>query len=208
MCGPESRTQFRNASLQNLPVYDIIKGSSEKGIALQFAKGQVVVHPHHGPATVTRLAFRTVGEQRTRYLTLRIRRDDLEVSLPVDRAEEIGVRSVLDAAGVQRIFETLAGPGQAFDKVWSRRVKDFTERLRSSDIFVVAGLVRDITRQNEQKKVSYGEMNLLNDARALVTAELAVALGLAEDEIGEMIEPAVLEGTLPTLSKQALARAS
>lgn len=175
---------------------------------MQFAKGQIVVHPHHGPATVTRLAFRTVGEQRTRYLTLRIRRDALEVSLPVDRAEEIGVRSVLDAAGVQRIFDTLAGPGQAFDKVWSRRVKDFTERLRSSDIFVVAGLVRDITRQNEEKKVSYGEMNLLNDARALVTAELAVALGLAEDEIAEMIEPAVLEGTLPSLSKQALARAS
>lgn len=175
---------------------------------MQFAKGQVVVHPHHGPATVTRLAFRTVGEQRSRYLTLRIRRDDLEVSLPVERADEIGVRSVLDAAGVQRIFETLAGPGQVFDKVWSRRVKDFTERLRSSDIFVVAGLVRDITRQNEQKKVSYGEMNLLNDARALVTAELAVALGLAEDEIGEMIEPAVLEGTLPNLPKQVLARAS
>lgn len=175
---------------------------------MQFAKGQVVVHPHHGPATVTRLAFRTLGEQRTRYLTLRIRRDDLEVSLPVERAEEIGVRSVLDAAGVQRIFETLAGPGQAFDKVWSRRVKDFTERLRSSDIFVVAGLVRDITRQNEQKKVSYGEMNLLNDARALVTAELAVALGLAEDEIADMIEPAVLEGTLPSLPKQVLARAS
>lgn len=175
---------------------------------MQFAKGQVVVHPHHGPATVTRLAFRTVGEQRSRYLTLRIRRDDLEVSLPVDRAEEIGVRSVLDAAGVQQVFEILAGPGQAFDKVWSRRVKDFTERLRSSDIFTVVGLVRDITRQNEEKKVSYGEMNLLNEARALVIAELAVALGLDDEEIAALIEPAVLEGTQPTFSKQALARAS
>ncbi|WP_168211597.1 CarD family transcriptional regulator [Ruania zhangjianzhongii] len=175
---------------------------------MQFAKGQVVVHPHHGPATVTRLAFRTVGEQRSRYLTLRIRRDDLEVSLPVERAEDIGVRSVLDAAGVQKVFKILAGPGQAFDKVWSRRVKDFTERLRSSDIFTVVGLVRDITRQNEEKKVSYGEMNLLNEARALVTAELAVALGLDDEEIAELIEPAVLEGTLPTLSKQVLARAS
>ena len=175
---------------------------------MQFAKGQVVVHPHHGPATVTGLAFRKVGEQRSRYLTLRIRRDDLEVSLPVERADEIGVRSVLDAAGVQRIFETMAGQGQAFDKVWSRRVKDFTERLRSSDIFVVAGLVRDITRQNEQKKVSYGEMNLLNEARALVTAELAVALELQDDEIAELIESAVLEGTLPALSERVLARAS
>lgn len=175
---------------------------------MQFAKGQVVVHPHHGPATVIRLAFRTLGEQRTRYLTLRIRRDDLEVSLPVERAEEIGVRSVLDAEGVQKVFETLAGPGQAFDKVWSRRVKDFTERLRSSDIFTIVGLVRDITRQNEEKKVSYGEMNLLNEARGLVTAELAVALGLDDEQIAELIAPAVLEGILPTLSKQALARAS
>ena len=175
---------------------------------MQFAKGQVVVHPHHGPATVTGLAFREVGDQRSRYLTLRIRRDDLEVSLPVDRAEEIGVRPVLDAAGVQQVFKILAGPGQAFDKVWSRRVKDFTERLRSSDIFTVVGLVRDITRQNEEKKVSYGEMNLLNEARALVIAELAVALGLDDEEIAELIEPAVLEGTQPTLSKRALARAS
>ncbi|WP_277050489.1 CarD family transcriptional regulator [Ruania albidiflava] len=175
---------------------------------MQFAKGQIVVHPHHGPATVTRLALRTVGEQRTRYLTLRIRRDDLEVSLPVERAEEIGVRSVLDIEGLEQLFEILVGPGQAFDKVWSRRFKDYTERLRSTDIFTVAALVRDIIRQNAEKKVSYGEANLLLEARTLVSAEVEVALGVAEEVAVAMIETAVLEGTKPDLAGRELARAS
>lgn len=175
---------------------------------MQFAKGQIVVHPHHGPATVTKLALRTVGKQRTRYLTLRIMRDDLEISLPLEHADEIGVRDVLDIEGLRQLFETLAADGQPFDKVWSRRVKDYTERLRSTDIYTVAALARDIIRQNEQKKVSYGEMNLLLDARALVAAEVAVALGSTEDEVVEMIEAAALEGTQPALSTQELARAS
>lgn len=175
---------------------------------MQFAKGQIVVHPHHGPATVTKLALRTVGEQRTRYLTLRIRRDDLEVSLPVERADEIGVRSVLDTEGLEHLFEILVADGQPFDKVWSRRIKDYTERLRSTDILTVAALVRDIVRQNAQKKVSYGESNLLLEGRALVAAELAVALGVAEEAVVEMIEAAVLEGVLPDLTAGELARAS
>lgn len=87
-------------------------------------------------------------------------------------------------------------------------MKDYTERLRSTDIYTVAALARDIIRQNEQKKVSYGEMNLLLDARALVAAEVAVALGSTEDEVVEMIEAAALEGTQPALSTQELARAS
>ncbi len=175
---------------------------------MQFAKGQIVVHPHHGPATVTKLALRTVGKQRTRYLTLRIRRDDLEVALPVERAEEIGVRSVLDTAGLDQLFEILTGPGQAFDKVWSRRIKDYTERLRSTDIFTVAALVRDIVRQNAEKKVSYGEMNLLLEARRLVAAEVEVAAGVAEDAAVGMIEAAVLDGARPDFSAAELARAS
>src|SRR5699024_12816746 len=99
---------------------------------------------------VTRLAHRPVGEHGIRYLTLRMSRDGLVVSLPVERAEEIGVRSVLDVEGLEQLFEILAGPGQAFDKVWSRRIKDYTERLRSTDIYTVAALVRDIIRQHEE----------------------------------------------------------
>lgn len=175
---------------------------------MQFSKGQVVVHPHHGPATVGKVSTRTVGGERRKYLSLTVRADGMEVAVPVDVADEIGVRPVVDLAGVREIFDLLVGEGEPYDSVWSRRFKSYTERLRSGDLRTLAGLVRDIARRDEEKKVSYGEANILREARAVFTAELSVALGTDQERAEALVTAAVLERELPDLSAPDLALAS
>src|SRR5690625_3796472 len=60
-----------------------------KGHALNFSPGQVVVHPHHGPATIKKVASRTIRGNRVKYLKLEVT-EELLVSIPVEKAEEIG----------------------------------------------------------------------------------------------------------------------
>ncbi len=175
---------------------------------MQFSKGQVVVHPQHGPATVGRVSTRTVGGERRTYLFLTVRADGMEVALPVDLADEIGVRPVVGPAEVREIFDLLVGEGEPYDSVWSRRFKSYTERLRSGDLRTLAGLVRDIARRDEEKKVSYGEANILREATAVFTAELAIALGTSRERVEQLVTAAVLERALPDLSGPDLALAS
>ena len=168
---------------------------------MEFSKGQVLIHPQHGPATVTKVTSRVIQGERRRYLILKVHTDGMSVSLPVDATEEIGVRPVMDAARVREVFEQLANEGEPFDKVWSRRFKHNTERLRSGDLIKVAGLIRDVTRRDDEVKVSYGEANLLNEARDLLTAELALALRVTQERAVELVEAAVRERLVPELDK-------
>lgn len=175
------------------------KGGST--ISLHFSTGQVVIHPQHGPATVEKITSRVIQGERRKYLSLSVHADGMSVAVPVDAAEEVGVRAVMDADRVREVFEELAAEGEPFDKVWSRRFKHNTERLRSGDLLKIAGLIRDVTRRDDEVSVSYGEANMLREATALLTAELAIALGLTPERTVELVGSAVRERIVPEAGK-------
>lgn len=176
--------------------------------ALNYFPGQVLVHPHHGPATVAKVATRKVGKERKRYLKLDVHDAELSIGMPLERAEEMGVRPLLDADGLHQVFDVLLAPTGEKEKVWSRRVKRSADQLRSGDIRVVAGLIRDLTRWNEEKRLSFGEAKMLRDALAPFVAEVSLVLGIDEDEAAAAVDAAVLEGTRPTVPQDRLAAAS
>lgn len=182
--------------------------SSSKGHALSFSTGQVVVHPHHGPATVQKISTRVIRNDRKQYLRLDVHHPALSVELPIERAEEIGVRPIMALSEVREILDLLLAPSEEQDSVWSRRIKSNTERLRSGNVRIIAGLVRDLTRRNEEKRLSFGEMTLLRDASAPLLAELTLVLAVPESEVEAMLNAAILDGTLPVLPEPELATAS
>lgn len=175
---------------------------------MKFSKGKVVVHPYHGPATVKKIFSRTLRGERKEYITLLTHGDQMSVSVPIERAVEIGVRRPLDLEGMTEIFSIFMSESGAFDKVWSRRFKDYNERLKSGDVKTLAGLVRDIARRNEERKVSYGEIGVLRSATGLLTAEIALGLKITPDEAAAMITKAILEDIAPKLDKDGLVLAS
>lgn len=179
-----------------------------KGSSLKFTKGQIVVHPHHGPATVKSITSRTLRGEKKDYLDLLTHEDEMSVAVPAEQAEEMGVRPLMDVDGVKKIFEILADESSPFDRVWSRRFKDYTERLNSGDVTTIAGLIRDITRRNEESRVSYGEMGVLRDALGPLVAELALALDVEKETVENLINQAVLEDEVPKLGKDGLVLAS
>jgi CarD family transcriptional regulator len=175
---------------------------------MNFVPGQVLIHPHHGPATVAQVTTRTIRNRRVRFLKLDVHDPEMSVLVPTESVEEIGVRPVVDIDAARDLFKLLMLPGEAKEKVWSRRIKNSTERLRSGDIRTVAGLIRDLTRWNAEKRLSFGEGKLLRDALEPFVSELAITLSTTEDDVTAMVDAAVLEGTWPTIPQSVLATAS
>src|SRR5690625_3919094 len=175
---------------------------------MKFSKGQVVIHPHHGPATITAITTRKIKNASKKYLKLDVHDPQLSVRMPLERAEEIGVRSVISKDGVRELFDIFTGPSGPTDSVWSRRMKNNTSLLRTGDVQTIAGLVRDLIRRNEEKRLSFGEMSLLREAMGPITAELAIVLKVTADEAEEAIRAAVIDDVKPKLTDTALAAAS
>lgn len=175
---------------------------------MKFSKGKIVVHPHHGPATVERVFSHTLRGKRKQYITLLTHEGELSVSVPVERAKEIGVRPPMDVDGVKEIFAIFLDESGTFDRVWSRRFKDYNERLKSGNVETLAGLIRDIMRRNEERKVSYGELGVMRSAVSLMVAELALSLKITAEEASTMMDQAILEEVEPKLDKDGLVLAS
>jgi CarD family transcriptional regulator len=84
---------------------------------MSFKVGDTVVYPHHGAARIEAVETRTIkGEDRT-YLVLKVDKGDLTVRVPADNAELVGVRDVVGAEGLERVFEVHRGTDQLVQAV-------------------------------------------------------------------------------------------
>ncbi|WP_411700640.1 CarD family transcriptional regulator [Conyzicola sp.] len=161
-----------------------------------FEVGETVVYPHHGAATITAVTTRTVKGEEKKYITLDMHGSDLVVELPVDNAELVGVRDVIDDAGVEAVYAVLRGEAEEEVSNWSRRFKANTEKMGSGDVYRVSEVVRDLWRRDQRAVLSAGEKRMLVKSRQIVVSELSLALGADEDAAIDALDD-VLASSLP-----------
>ncbi|MFF1650481.1 CarD family transcriptional regulator [Streptomyces sp. NPDC058240] len=159
---------------------------------MQFSEGQTIIHPQHGPATVTEVLDRSVNGRSRRYVQFQIHRTDLRIAVPVEKADEVGLRSVYAATQVQELLGVLRAPTGEQEEAWSRRFKSNSEKLRVGDLLLTAGVVRDLMRRQEARALSSAEKDMLKHARQPVLAELGLALSLADGEAEILFNSAIL----------------
>ena len=111
---------------------------------MTFAVGDKVVYPHHGAAIIEGKEKRVFDGKKTDYFVLRITYGDLKVSIPVDKADEIGLRDVINDEEVEEVFAVLRKKEARMPTNWSRRFKNHVEKLKSGDIYQVAEVVRNL----------------------------------------------------------------
>ncbi len=172
---------------------------------MQFSTGQLVVHPHHGPSVVQGIRDLAGGGQLRTYVDLAVRRTNLTVSIPLDMAEEIGVRPLFGLAGVARLLKVLQAPSRAWERQWSRRMKENQERLRHGDLFETAAVVRDLARRDQENPLSTAERELLRTASRPILGELVESLEITDEAAEALVTAAVQGEELPILEELALA---
>lgn len=175
---------------------------------MNFSTGQTVVHPHHGPATVTDITTRLVRGVPTTYLRLTVRSTNLVLGVPLEQATDLGLRAVLDDTQAEDLLTLLRSPSGEQQTVWSRRIKDNSDKVRSGDLFTIAAVVRDLTRRNDERGLSLAEKDLLRDARTPLVAELAVHLSVSDTAAGHRLDDAIRGTTSGTTTERQLATAS
>ena len=159
---------------------------------MEFSQGQTVIHPHHGPATVAKVFSRTFKGQERTYLELQVHGSDMSINLPVDQADEVGVRAVFAEEETKELLDVLRAPTGAQEQNWSRRMKANSERLKLGSLPTTAGVVRDLIRRQEEHGLSPNEREMLKTSSRLVLAELALSKGITEDEAEVLLRNAVL----------------
>ena len=155
---------------------------------MTFSVGDTVVYPHHGAALIEAIEKRTVKGVERDYLVLRVAQGDLTVRVPSENVDLVGVRDVVDQAGLDRVFDVLRQPYTEEPTNWSRRYKANLEKLASGDVIKVAEVVRDLWRRERERGLSAGEKRMLAKARQILVSELALAENTNEDKAEAILD--------------------
>jgi len=154
-----------------------------------FTVGETVVYPNHGAAVIEQLETRLIKGEECQYLVLRIlSQNDLIVRVPSRNLEMVGVRDVVDSAGLERVFGVLRLDNVDEPSNWSRRYKANLEKLHSGNVLKVAEVVRDLWRREKTRGLSAGEKRMLAKARQVLVSELALAEKIEEPEAEVMLD--------------------
>jgi len=160
---------------------------------MQLEVGQIVIHPHHGPAAVTSIITRTVKGQPLDYAELEVQGNKLRVSIPVSKAEEIGIRDIACDSQLDKLTEVLCAPTVNEETQWSRRYKANRASMATGDPLQLAAVVRDLVRRRERGSLSLGERDLLKEASAPLLAEIALAVEVDEDKAREIMFSMIMD---------------
>ena len=154
----------------------------------KFKIGDKVAYPGQGVAEVVGIAEKSLAGQIIIFFDLRMLETDIRIMVPVHKAEQVGLRSLVSRSDITQLMVILHSHDVVFDKqTWNRRYRGFVEKIKTGSLFDVAEVYRDLSLLKHRKVLSFGEKRMLETARALLVKELAVVQNRSEEEVeGEL----------------------
>ena len=154
---------------------------------MSFKVGDRVVYPHHGAAVIQKKENREVFGETKECLVLQMVHGDLVLTVPVDKADDVGMRPPISEADVEDLFRLIAKRDVREPANWSRRFKNHQEKMKSGDVYQVAEVVRNLALREKGKGLSTAEKSMLERARSILVSELSFALDVTEEEALEKL---------------------
>ena len=152
-----------------------------------FSVGDKIVYPMHGAGTIDSIEEKDILGEKQSYYILRMP-GGVKVMIPTAKAEEVGVRNIIDKSSADRVISVLEQNETDMDKNWNKRYRDNMDKMKSGDIYEVADVVRNLSFKQKEKGLSTGEKKMLNNAKQILVSELVLAEHASQEEVEEIVE--------------------
>jgi len=154
-----------------------------------FKIGDMAVYPTQGVGVIEDIESREFAGHSQNYYILRLVDSDMKIMIPVGNASHVGMRRLIDQKLITDVFDALSEhPDNGKIASWSRRQREYNDKLKTGDLIEVAEVLRDLYQISSEKELSYGEKKVLEQARKLLVTEVALAEGAKEDQVVKRLE--------------------
>ena len=152
-----------------------------------FDVGDYVVYPKHGVGRVIELQSEEIAGMQLDLYVLRFEKERMTLRVPVNKVESIGMRKLSSDKTLKEAMETLKGKPKVKRTMWSRRAQEYEAKINSGDLIMIAEVVRDLHRAEDQPEQSYSERQLYESALDRMVRELAAVENIEHDKAREML---------------------
>ena len=157
-----------------------------------FKVNDKIVYPAHGVGKIISLEKQQVAGIAIELFVIDFDQEKMKLRVPTGKAKAAGMRALSDEKTVKDSIALLKGRARIKRTMWSRRAQEYDAKINSGDMKLVAEVVRDLYRGDDQPEQSYSERQLFEAALDRMAREVAavrnVDLGKAIEELESVLK--------------------
>lgn len=138
-----------------------------------FKKDMHVFCKNHGLGYVKDVTDLSVMGEQIRCFEIFFDKDSITVNVPEAKMASVGIRHLIPKKLVPSIVDILKQSSRAMRIIWSKRSKEYEQKLYSGDIYVIAEVVRDLFRNSTNPARSYTERVIYEKALHRLVSEIS-----------------------------------
>ena len=153
-----------------------------------FAVKDYVVYPTHGVGQIDAIEEQIIAGYQLRLFVINFEKEKMTLRVPVDKADEAGLRKLSSRQQIDVALTTLKGRSRVSRAMWSRRAQEYEAKINSGDPVSIAEVVRDLHRNAGQPDQSYSERQIYEAALERLARELAAVEKIDADAAAVKLE--------------------
>lgn len=155
----------------------------------EFKVGEYCIYKTHGVAKIKEIQTIELRDFKSKCLVLYFEKEKLTITVPESQIENMEIRKISTKADMEEVFAILSNGVKKIKGMWSRRAKEYEEKINSGDIRLIAEVIRDLTRDVEEADRSFSERMIYETAVYRLASEYSILMNVSlEDATKKIIE--------------------
>jgi CarD family transcriptional regulator len=147
----------------------------------------------HGAGVVDGIVERKVNGVTRSYYSLKLPVGGMQVMIPVETTDAVGVRPVVCAQEAEAVLTALPGIEVVSEQNWNRRYRENMLRLKSGNLLEVARVVKALMKRDRECGLSNGERKMLRSAKQILISEIVMSESTSYEEVEVRINQTLMQ---------------
>jgi CarD family transcriptional regulator len=148
---------------------------------------QKVVYPSQGVGIVKSIEEKPFKEQNILYYVIYLEVSDMTVMVPVNKADELGIRPIVPKDEALRALELISEDYEPIPSDWKMRYQMNLDLLKKGSVTDIASIVRSLYHRSKVKELPILERKLYDSALKLLEDEVSYSLRKSREDVENMI---------------------
>ncbi|MBQ7613395.1 MAG: CarD family transcriptional regulator [Spirochaetaceae bacterium] len=158
---------------------------------ISFKVDDVLVYPGQGVGTITEISDIDVGDEVVTYYVVYLREIDMTVLIPIDKAEERGLRHIVSKKEATQALEFLSNEPTNMPSDWKLRYQMNMDLFKSGKILDICTVIRSLYHRGKMKDLPIQEKKLYESSYKILQDEISAALKISLEEAEVAIHKAL-----------------
>jgi len=154
---------------------------------LRYKKNQQIVYPLQGVGKVVSIEERPFRATRLLYYIIYLEVSDMTVMVPVERADELGIRPIVDKRESQKALKLISEDYEPIPADWKLRYQMNLDLLKKGSVLDIATVVRALYHRSRIKELPILERKLYDNALRLLVDEISFSLEKSKIEVEALV---------------------